>query len=140
MKTKYYLVFLVLLLSLFTNNCLFAQRCLSFNYDADGNRIKRSVMTNCYEIKDFEEVQENEYVTDISVYPNPTDGSFKIKLTEDVFNENSHCLIYDLNGVLKTESFLSEETDIDIGDMPDGVYLLRIVCGDETFSKIILKH
>ena len=97
-------------------------------------------MTNCYEIKDFEEVQENEYVTDISVYPNPTDGSFKIKLTEDVFNENSHCLVYDLNGVLKTESLLSEETDIDIGDMPDGVYILRIVCGDETFSKIILKH
>lgn len=140
MKTKYFLVFLVLLLSQFSSNCAYAQHCLSFNYDADGNRIKRSVMTNCYELKDAMEVQENEVVTDVYVYPNPTDGGFKIIMPADIVNEYSHYYIYDLNGVMITENVLSDETDVDIGDMPNGVFLMKIICGDETFSKIIVKH
>ena len=140
MKTKYFLVFLVLLLSQVSNNYAVAQRCLSFDYDRDGNRISRYVQFNCIEMKDYAEVEEKQVVEDIAVYPNPTDGCFKIIMPEGVSTGHPYYLIYDLNGVLINEKSLSEETDVDIGNMPNGVYLLKIINGDETYSKIIVKH
>lgn len=140
MKTKYFLVFLVLLLSQISNNYTVAQRCLSFDYDRDGNRISRFVQINCIEMKDYAEVEEKQVVTDITIYPNPTDGCFKIIMPEGVGKEHLYCLIYDLNGVLINENSLSEETDVYIGDKPNGAYLLKIINGDETYSRIIVKH
>lgn len=139
MKTKYFLVFLVLLLSQISHEA-FAQKCLLFDYDADGNRISRNVNDNCYETKDYLEVEKNQLVMDLSVYPNPTDGSFKIIMPESIRSEHSSYLIYDLNGVLLVEQVLADETDVDIGNMPNGVYLLKIINGEETFSKIIVKY
>lgn len=140
MKTKYFLVFLVLLLSQITHNNANAQRCLSFNYDADGNRISKKVLVNCFETKDNLEVEENQEDTDFSVYPNPTNGSFKIIIPESIQNESVYCLVYDINGALIIETKLSGETDVDIGNVPRGVYLLKIINGVETFSRIIVKN
>lgn len=140
MKTKYFLVFLVLLLSQISGNYANAQKCLSFDYDADGNRIKRYVHNNCVEMKDNIEIDDNEEITEISVYPNPTEGILKIIMPENFTHEKSFCHIYDLNGVLIMEMCVTDETIIDIGNMPSGIYLMKIISGDETFSKIILKH
>jgi hypothetical protein len=140
MKTKYFLVFLVLLLSQIIQNNASAQRCLSFNYDADGNRISKKVLVNCFETKDNLEVEENQEDTEFSVYPNPTDGSFKIIIPESIQNESVYCLVYDINGALIIETKLSGETDVDIGNVPRGVYLLKIINGVETFSRIIVKN
>lgn len=139
MKTKYFLIFLVLLLSQISHNAV-AQRCLTFNYDDDGNRISRNVINNCLEMKDYLEVEESQEVTDVSVYPNPTGGSFKIVVPESIRNEHASYLIYDLNGVLIVEKKLDAETDVDIGNMPNGIYLLKIINDDDAFSKIIVKH
>lgn len=111
-----------------------------FDYDADGNRISRNVSDNCLEMKDYLEVEENQMVADVSVYPNPTDGSFRIIMPESIRNEHASYLIYDLSGVLLVEQALTDETDVDIGNMPNGVYLLKIINGEETFSKIIVKQ
>ena len=139
MKTKYFLIFLVLLLSQNSHSAI-AQKCLSFNYDEDGNRISRNVINNCLEMKEYMDMEENQEVTDVSVYPNPTDGSFKIVMPQGISNEHSSYLIYDLNGVLIVEKKLADETDVDIGNMSNGIYLLKIISGEETFSKIIVKH
>ena len=139
MKTKYFLVFLALLLSQISLDAI-AQTCLSFNYDADGNRVSKNVIYNCLEMKDYLEVKENQEVAEVSVYPNPTDGSFKIIIPESIRSETSYYLIYDLNGILIIEKNLEDETGVDMGDMPDGIYLLKIINGEETFSKIIVKH
>lgn len=138
MKTKYYLVFLVLLLSLLSNNAI-AQKCLMFTYDMDGNRICKYVQNNCDEKRDFKEDKDNEVVTDVSVYPNPTDGEFTIIIPQ-TDGKNTYCHLYDMNGGLIMEKSLGIETNINIGQMPNGVYLLRIVSGEETYTKIILKH
>ena len=139
MKTKYFLVFLVLLLSQISPNAI-AQKCVSFNYDADGNRVSKIVISNCLEMKDYLEVEETKEVEDISVYPNPTNGSFKIVMSESIKHEYSTFLLYDLNGVLIVENTLNDEADVDIGELPNGIYLLKIIKGSETFSKIIVKH
>ena len=132
MKTKYFLVFPVLLLPLLSNSAR-AQKCLSFNYDADGNRVSRNMINNCLEVKDYLEVEENGEVTDVLVYPNPTDGSFKIIMPEDIAGKKAYCFIYDLNGVLILEKNMADETDVDLGNLSNGVYLLKIINGEETF-------
>lgn len=141
MKMKYYLIFLVLILSPFFNYKTMAQRCLEFNYDADGNRIERAVSYNCDDMRDVLKVQEITEAKEICVYPNPTNGSFKIVVPKCVKSEMSNYEIYDLNGVMVYEGRLHEmETEIDMGCCSTGVYLLKITNGDDVISKIILKR
>ena len=142
METKYYLIFLALLLSFVFNNKAFAQRCLVFDYDADGNRIGRMMTTDCQGVRKLVEDQGNTISDkEVRVYPNPTDGSFKVLIPADIKNENSSYERYDINGVLISAGEIFEfETDIDVGDHPAGVYLLKITNGDDIISKIVLKQ
>lgn len=141
MKTKYFLVFLALLLSPVFNNEMFSQRCLVFRYDNDGNRIKRFVDNNCDEIKFRDEVQEVAVNEDVAVYPNPTDGKIMIVLGDDSMYELANCELYDINGVLIIEQTLfKKETEVDIGNVPVGVYLLKVFAGNDEFTKIIVKQ
>ena len=141
MKTKCFLVFLALLLSPIFDNEIYAQRCLVFKYDNVGNRIKRLVDNNCFETKNREEVQEIFINEEIEVYPNPTNGCINIKLGDRLEEAEACCELYDVNGVLIIEKKLfNKETEVDIGDLPTGVYLLKIFQGDDVISKIILKQ
>ena len=142
METKYYLIFLALLLSLVFNSKAVAQRCLVFRYDADGNRINRTVTTNCQGMRETEEKQETIALDDgFKVYPNPTSGSFKVIMPESIRHENTCYELFDINGaVISSGDIYEYETDIDVGDNPSGVYLLKITNGDDVISKIILKH
>lgn len=141
MKTKYYLIFLAFLMSCVSNKTL-AQRCLAFKYDADGNRISRMVKQGCLEIRDNEEEQEVDTADEeVEVYPNPTNGSFKVFMPESIKRENSYFELYDINGLLVfCGNIYDVETDIDIGCYPAGVYLLRIRNGDDVVSEIVLKQ
>lgn len=140
MKTKYFLVFLALLLSQISNTSVVAQSCLLFNYDADGNRINRFVSDNCLEMKDYLEVIENTEVSDVEIYPNPSNGLFKIVVPESINKDYAHCYIYNMNGILIIEKSLVDESDVDIMNMPSGVYILKMICSDQMFYKIIVKH
>lgn len=140
MKTKYFLIFPVLVLSLFLSKESCAQGCVRFKYDADGNREKRIVMNNCHEVREVLDVQETVDNEEFRAYPNPTNGNFKIE-TPDLNNGYKCYELYDINGVMVREHRLSgKDTDVDIGDLPAGIYLLKIIAGDEVFSKIILKQ
>ena len=113
-----------------------------FDYDADGNRIGRMVTTDCLGVRKLVEDQGNTISDkEVRVYPNPTDGSFKVLIPADIKNENSSYELYDINGVLISAGEIFEfETDIDVGDHPAGVYLLKITNGDDIISKIVLKQ
>lgn len=141
MKTKYFLIFLVLLLSQISGNMAVAQRCLTFDYDANGNRVHRAVTNNCHEARDIEEVQENGEMEEITVYPNPTEGNFRIGLPYKDVLTHAYYILYDMTGMQIIEGRLNvDETEVDIGNMLDGVYLLKIILGEELFYKIIVKH
>lgn len=51
MKRKYCFVFLVIVLYLIQTGDLFAQYCLSFSYDNNGNRIERWLGDDCNDEK-----------------------------------------------------------------------------------------
>lgn len=140
MKTKYYLIFLALLLSFLGTREASAQRCLVFGYDADGNRTQRVVDEHCYETKDREEVQEITLDDAVKVYPNPTDGIFKIVQHDGTNIGESFFMIYDINGIALIDGKMTDkEAVIDIGNLPSGTYLLK-VSGDVELSKVIVKH
>ena len=142
MKTKYYLIFLALLLSCSLDNKAFAQKCLAFKYDADGNRISRIIKSGCLDIRDYEEDQEPEASKEeVVVYPNPNNGSFKVVMPESIRQDNSFFELFDVNGLPVCEgNIIDIETDIDIGNYPPGVYLLKIRNGDDVISEIVLKQ
>lgn len=142
MKTKYYLIFLAMLLSFGFSNELSAQRCLVFRYDAVGNRISRSVTTNCQETREIvEEQEESLSVGEIEVYPNPNNGRFKVLIPDSIKTSNSSFKLYDVEGQIVMEGRLVDyETDIDIGNKPTGVFLLKIINGDIVNTKIVLKQ
>ena len=141
MKTKYFLIFLVLLLSSVFQNEIMAQKCLVFRYDADGNRIKRMVNYNCDGIRDMEQVQSVFEYKDIELYPNPTYDSFKVFVPDGMKRETAYYELFDVNGVLLLKNNLyGEETEVDIGKMSAGVYLVKIINGDDVISKTVLKY
>ena len=141
MRTKYFLIFLVLLLSSVFSNETMAQKCFVFRYDADGNRIRRSVDYNCNEMRDVEKVQEVFDYDEVEVYPNPTYDSFRLFMPEMVRHEAAWYELFDISGILLLKDSLSDdETEVDIGKMPAGVYLLKIINGDDVMSKMILKY
>ena len=78
---------------------------------------------------------------EVKVYPNPNDGSFKVIMPESIKHDNACYELFDINGVVISDGNIHEfEMDIDIGDHPAGVYLLKISNGDDVISKIVLKQ
>ena len=115
------------------------QRCLVFRYDADGNRISRHVTTNCQETRDVEEVQEMTE-NEVKVYPNPNNGTFRLIIPDESGYKSSSYEIFDANGILLFEGKIKgDDTEIDIGNVPAGVYLLKVSKGEEVLSRIVLK-
>lgn len=139
MKTKYFLIFLVLLLSVVFHDIVQAQSCLVMECDADGNRISRQVTTNCIEKREIAEVQETETYEDVDVYPNPNNGMFIIIMQDCVKQEAACYELFDVNGMMLLSGKLHEnETEVDVGTVPVGVYLLRIKNGENVISKVIV--
>ena len=139
MKTKYFLIFLAMLLSVVSLDKVQAQSCLVMEYDADGNRISRQVTTNCIEKRVIAEVQEIETYEDVSVYPNPNNGKFTVIVQDYIKQGAAYYEIYDVHGMMLLSGKLHEnETEVDVGTVSAGVYLLRIKSGDDVISKIIV--
>lgn len=141
MKMKYFLIFLVLILSPFFNHNAMAQRCIAFDYDADGNRVEKMITNDCGNMRDVLEVQDFAEDNEICVYPNPTSGSFKIVVPGCIKNETSCFEVYDLNGALVLDGKLHDiETEVNMENSPIGVYLLKITNGNDIISRIVLKR
>ncbi len=142
MKTKYFLIFPVLLLSCLFCKDLSAQRCLVFYYDSDGNRVQRFVTDNCEDNREYDEIQEFEIDKDenLTVYPNPTKGTFIITLPDNDISLSSTCVLYGINGVKLFECNICGKETIDISEFPSGVYLLRVTNEVEVYTDVILKY
>ena len=76
-------------------------------------------------------------IDEFTVYPNPNNGIFSIKTSED-YNE-AELQVYNNKGVLLSRFQISGEKEIDISDKPSGIYLLRLIEGDEVRSVVVVK-
>jgi hypothetical protein len=77
------------------------------------------------QITDGEELTESSTQTGLNYYPNPTQGKFILKVTEDLLN--TEFLITDMNGKnIMKGSATQLENSIDLTDQPSGVYYITL--------------
>lgn len=73
---------------------------------------------------------------DISVYPNPTSDYIKIEIKNSIDKVE----IYSTNGILvKKDAKLQKEKRIDISNLPDGIYMMKINSEKKNFLFKIIK-
>jgi hypothetical protein len=127
-----------------------AQTSSHFHYDSVGNRTDRHLngQKSAYvnfpalenDIKPLEKLTEFESC--IKIYPNPTRGIVKISLENFPEPIKGELRIYNLNGtILKQLRLDAPLTEIDVNDLPDGIYVIRLLMdGNSLDYKIIKQH
>lgn len=79
-------------------------------------------------------VPEDEF---FSLYPNPNNGQFTLKLGDDV--ENALIEVYDMMGKrVFVQTNVISKLAIDVSDQPKGIYLVKVTIGDEVVNKKIV--
>ncbi len=75
----------------------------------------------------------------IEVYPNPSWGIFNLVL--NIKSETSEIMVYNLSGelVLKYSSEAYQEI-LDLSDMPEGIYILKVINESTTFTRKLIKE
>ena len=132
------------LLCLVSSEKLYSQHCFDVFYDKNGNRInfKEEECLKYYRNNTDDKIYDSdEDNSDLMVYPNPNNGRFRIELKDVDKNEMSETemYIYDNKGVLVYNRRFVEEVDVDISINPSGVYLLRVVGGNNDRNVVVVK-
>ena len=74
----------------------------------------------------------------MTVYPNPTDQIFNIKLSD--YLENGTYGIYNLQGQKVINGFVeSNNTQLDISNLPAGVYVVAVTDGKQVLKQNFIK-
>lgn len=143
MKTKYLSIFLGMVLSLLICCKSYAQRCISFDYDINGNRIGCSVYDNCSKdeiVEEIYDIQENELECELLLYPNPSDT--EVNLVIPFYSDNIIVCytIFDESGIIRQSGNVkSKDTSIDISKFVSGAYILVVDSGGLRYTKTIVK-
>ncbi|MBZ0207626.1 MAG: T9SS type A sorting domain-containing protein [Flavobacteriales bacterium] len=81
------------------------------------------------------EIQEQSKVDFFFIYPNPTNGEIAITVANQLIGE--HYVIIDNSGRhLMTGKIVSTNTKLDLDNLPDGTYSIRVTGGYERILKI----
>ncbi len=77
----------------------------------------------------------------IKVYPNPTNGMFNVSI-EDISIDTGIILeLYNSSyQLLAKREVAQEKTKFDIKNQPNGVYILKVILGEEVITKKIIKE
>ena len=98
---------------------------IRFNYDANGNRISRSLTFK----RILSPGQDPKAVTDVSynLFPNPTSNQFSIVLNEQAEGSSIHATLITTTGViLETREVHDNAATFDLSGKPNGIYFLEI--------------
>jgi hypothetical protein len=84
--------------------------------------------------------EEGEIIT--LIYPNPSKGLIKIDISNIPLNSITEMKLYDLSGLEKSSKRNFEShSEIDISQLKDGIYILRIKINEKIFDwKIVKTH
>lgn len=77
--------------------------------------------------------------TDFSIHPNPTNGEFTIQVTGDIGKGTSEVYIYDIFGrLIYQSSIFNNQSTIDIAQNAKGIYLVKVIQGEEIYIKKLI--
>jgi hypothetical protein len=75
----------------------------------------------------------------INVYPNPFNSTLLISLTNEV--EEAEITIQSLNGTTVLSTISTQKTNtLDLSDLNDGVYIVRVVQGNNVRNIKVVKN
>ena len=74
---------------------------------------------------------------EISTYPNPSDGNFAVTLPDGV-SEGTLVIKNNLGYVVSQETVLTNKHDVQLLNLPSGVYYITFVSADKVFTKSIV--
>lgn len=131
--------------------CLNAQNrayFVNFEYDADGNRISRTItIGNDREERSSNDTTEVVHYTDIidesqiNIYPNPTTKSVFINITNPEEDTMITATLLSPSGVfLETKEIGTAPVEFDLSSMAAGIYILELRSGTDTKTWKIIKR
>ncbi len=84
---------------------------------------------------------EDEYFDYSLVYPNPSNGKFMVRLSQELSSQ-AECTVVDLSGKIMHQSEISDRKNFELElDLLPGLYFLRIVDGEKAISsKIVIEN
>lgn len=82
------------------------------------------------------EVNDKQYMEELSLYPNPVSRILNIKMLET--NENMTFRIFNILGIIVLKGNLNSQT-IDIKNLQSGLYILEVNDGEEFITKRFIK-
>ncbi|HEX2920400.1 MAG TPA: T9SS type A sorting domain-containing protein [Bacteroidales bacterium] len=156
MKTNLSTYLTTVILAIFIGNNLIAQsNRITYTYDDNGNRESRvlsvtdmpkgevSFPLDEKEIKTQEDEQELAIpeAESIKIYPNPTSGMLKIVFEKFSLSSNGRCQVFNLGGTqLKEVKAILPETELNLTDLSNGVYILIIGINGSIYNYRIVKN
>lgn len=123
---------------------------VTFGYDANGNRISRSILfgkifedgKNVEAEKGLETIVMDQISgVEFSIYPNPTRGRFLVEVSDPGKGPLLRVVLLTPQGDALTKKILDVNTEeFDLSDYPAGIYMLHLMAGDETHVWKIVKY
>lgn len=83
------------------------------------------------------DITENNLDTNIQIYPNPTEGIVNI---EDISNTEYTIVIYNTKGQKQLSKSAIGKSNIDISDLPRGIYIMNINNGASNKNCKLIKN
>lgn len=103
---------------------LHASDSVVFGYDANGNRISRSLLF--IRITEPGQEEDTKPVLSYDLFPNPTPGRFSIGINESEKSQRLHARILNVSGIVIEEREIESGLSIfDLSGQPDGIYFLE---------------
>jgi hypothetical protein len=134
-----------------------ALNTIEFYYDASGNRYLRKVITfksNSFKSARIEsqtkltktkpareKFEDNRGGQKITIYPNPTQGQIKVEITGADLTQKTVYYIYNTSGkLIMQKAAIAGSDNIDLSNYANGIYILRIIIGDNLSEWKIVKE
>lgn len=106
----------------------------NYVYDDLGNRIALNITTLSIDTETLK--------NSITVYPNPTDSFLNIKLPQTILDKDISIKLYDINGKqIKNQKITlkNNSVNINVEQIPKGVYLIHLINNDKNWSQLFIK-
>ena len=139
---KFHLLFYLALLPVVSS----AQDRIEYSYDASANRIKREIIMQPPKAKQQTFETEGQVFSDmlqehdVKIYPNPTDGIMKVRISGIKNTDKCSLAIYTMRGDrVMLDERQQYNFDVNISNQPAGTYLLRITINNQSTTWKIIK-
>ncbi len=148
MKSKYYFFAVLLVTVLAASLPGIAQtKYYIYSYDNSGNRVKREIdLTKSAVISNSNSSFEKEELIEeiagdytIKVFPNPTKGLLKVSIS-GLEGKMATVVVYTMTGKLVYNKTVGRAlTEINLSGQPAGMYIMKVLVGQDTKEWKVIK-